>query len=320
MAIGFGGSLWTNAEEEWRQKLARLAAAKTATYNGPYQPATPAYNGPYQPAPSTPSTYNGPYQPAIQPTTQAYNGPYQPAVTGTSRNTGTATPVSTPVVTPTAEQNKPKTTPGSQDGKISNDLVTRKGQYYSGYPGTSIGALAQDVPSSMRAWAQHYKYGGDAYANYLSQLYPDPKNMMLAMGVNPSSMTDPQDLLDWQRRMLDLASGRHKIGGQYGYFSGRDMVSNILNAKQDNKAGSLGALLNDPTLLPDQQVKNTIGLLTTSLQSVISPDALQAYVSLLGRLGQQFIDARMRNPKAMGSSTTFNAFLRKQLGEGGGLY
>jgi len=222
--------------------------------------------------------------------------------------------ISTPVT--------PSSKPGGTDGKISNDTVTRPGQYYSDYPFTSIKTLAESPGTAAQKWSKFYGRGGNAYANYMSEILKDPMAMLKTMGVNAGSLNDPQDVLDWQRRLWDIASGRDRMaGGQFGYFSGRDIVQNVLNAKYNvaDPAGSLGGMLNNPDLTPDQQVSNTIQLLLGSLQGVVNSDALQAYQATLGKIGQEFIDMKMKDPTKW-ASLPFNEYAKQRLGQGGGLY
>jgi hypothetical protein len=326
MAIGFSGGgsggytppIFSRAEQDWRERLRRLQEQQrrlAQANQGNYALSTGvapvgAITGGYTSQGSVPGVPK-PYVPGQT---------VAPTGTTSTASTGGNTPAqATAITTPSATKPKAKDTGkgGTPDNEI--DVVTRPGRFYSKYPGSSIGAVAADVPQSSRAWAQFYGQGGDAYGNYLAQLYSDPRNMMLGMGVGAGKMNDPQDYLDWQGKMLDLVSGRTKVDGNYGYLTGKDIVKNVLGATKDKTAGSLGMLLNDPKTLPDEQVRRTIGMLTASLQSIISPDALNAYVAMIGQIGQDFIDQRMQNPKAM-SGKTFNQVLLEQLGPGGGLY
>lgn len=290
--IGFGESSWQEYLRQLRAKQAQQAASKPIdTRFAPQVPTQTSINVSRAAPPNTPGS-------ATQVT---------PTVASAIQNQTQRS----------VDQSAVGSGGGNADNKISNDMDVRPGRFYSQYPGSSIGALAGDVGATSRAWAKAGGYTGDAYANYLSGLYQDPATMMLAMGISPGKMTNPQDKLDWEKRFFDMTSGKDKIGGNYAYLSGRDVINNVLNAKSSNQAGSLGQILNNTSLTPDQQVQNTINLLKTSLGPIIGSDALNSYVSVLGQLGQQFIDRWMKNPK---QSQPFISFLRQNLGAGGGLY
>ena len=313
MSFGWGGGGLTQAEDAWNAYLKKLQAQKQAYQGTGYDPR---YAAARPGGTALPATQDFAPSPTVAPVGQ----------TITPSTGGATTPAVRAAVTPAAASASTTAATGGtatggagSDGKISNDLVTRKGQFYSDYPGTSIGALAADPGAAARKWAGFYKQGGNAFGNYMANILKDPTALLKGMGVQASSLVDPQDQLDWQRRLWDIASGRQKVGGEYGYMSGRGIIENVLNAKMDNQAGSLGSMLNDPDLTPDQQVGNTIQLLMGSLQSIVSPDALQAYQSTLGRLGQEFIDMKMKDPKSW-AKLPFNQFLKQRLGTGGGIY
>jgi hypothetical protein len=285
------------AEQEWQDHLAKIQALqKSTTFPGATNPVTKI-------------TY-GSASPPIQPTTQlaqaAVRGGQQVASGQTQRTANAAGVTSSPT-----------------DNKASNDMVSRTGRFYSDYPYTSLAALAAPGAEGQAAskWAKFYGMGGNAYANYMSSVLKDPMALLKGMGVNAGSLVDAQDRMDWYNRLWNLASGRQKLDGGYGYLSGRGIVHNILNSRYGEKdaAGSLGQITQSPDLTPDQQVSNTIQLLLGSLQGVIGQDALQAYQSTLGRLGQEFMDQQMKDPARWGK-VHFNDYLRQRLGPGGGIY
>lgn len=202
---------------------------------------------------------------------------------------------------------------------IRENEKVRQGQFYSDYPMTTIGKLS-DPETAAREWAKFYKFGGDAYSQYMTDVFSDPKSMLLAMGIGAGKMQTMPDQLDWQRRLWDEMSGR--TGATGTFIDPRNMISNVLNAtyKKGDPAGSLGQMLNDPGQSPEAQVQNTIGILMNSLRGVLSDDTLNAYAATLKRLGQDFLSIRNKKPSSWGTSNTFNKYVLSQLGSGGGIY
>lgn len=237
------------------------------------------------------------------------------AASGATNTGGTPTQVQ-------ATSSAPKSTP--TDSRISNDRETKPGQYYSGYPDLTIGKLRDDPATAAREWAKFYGWGGDAYSKYMSSVIQDPLSVLKSMGVNAGSLVSSTDQLDWQRRLWDSLSGRAQPAGTDNnyYVDPRGMVSNILGAtyNKTDPSGSLGNMLNDSSLLPEQQVQNTVNLLLNSLQGFVSDDVLNAYASTLQKLGQDFLSIRNQKPESWDTSNTFNKYVASQLGSGGGLF
>lgn len=304
------------SEEDWRRYLAQIQARQQAQMSpGRYGPESPGSQ--YIPQVVNPSSTMPGGNPPNAPLVGAANTAVASVATEHSgeaaQNTGG--PASTAVNTA-----HPSTGAGPGQDTTGDNTQVRSGRFYSDYPWTSIPALRNDTTGRVgRLWSDYYNQGGDAYARVLNSMFPDPRTFMQTQGVNAKNFSDPQNQLDWTQRFFDVASGRRKINGGYGLFSGKDVVANILNAKYDKDSGSIGQSLGDKGLLPEEQVKNTVGMMATALQSILSPDQLQSYVAMIGKLGDQFIEDRARHHEKM-QGQTFNRWLLSQLGPGGGLY
>ena len=141
------------------------------------------------------------------------------------------------------------------------------------------------------------------------------------MGVNPGSLQNSTDYLDWVNRLYGQASGKAQVAGGNQYINGRGMVGNILNARYDvkNPTNDIGHMIADPSMDPKTQVANTISLLKSTMQSVLNPDSLNAYVATLNNLAVDFIEQKNAHPDQW-DNMTFNAYVKQQLGSGGGVY
>jgi hypothetical protein len=312
---------FANPEQDWQAYLNTVNKKKRATMPSPYAPSPTSATAPYNP--TTQSFTHTPYEAGnspYNPTTQSF--PHQPYDLGAAAAANSAVS-SAPAKKDTPTTSTPATKKTGPDGKTSDDMTVHPGRFYSDYNYTAAKDLADNDPSFIaNKWAGFYNYGGKAYANQLNSTIADPRNLLLAMGVNPGRLQDPSDYLDWTQRLYDQASGRTQGNtGGYQYMSGRGMVHNILNARYDQKnpTNDIGHMIADPSMDPKTQIANTISLLKSTMQSVLNPDSLNAYVATLNNLAVDFIEQKNKDPKSW-DNITFNQYVQKQLGSGGGVY
>lgn len=197
------------------------------------------------------------------------------------------------------------------------------GRYYSGYTGSTIGKLAGDPATAAREWAKYTGTGGSAYARYLSSVFSDPMAVLRAQGVDTGRLDEAGvPRLNEFSHLWDRLSGRTQNNGLNQTVNVRGMLDNIYNAKMPTsggKANDLGHLLDNPDLMPEEQVKNVIGLTLASLQGFVSDEALNAWSSMMNEFAQNWLSLRNQDPSKWDKSETFLDAVKKQYGSHAGL-
>lgn len=200
-----------------------------------------------------------------------------------------------------------------------------KGRYYSGYTGATIGKLAdaKNPQAAAREWANYGNMGGNPFARYLTGVFSDPMAILRAMGHDPSRLDEEGvPRLDEFGQLWDRLSGRHTNNGANMTADPRAMMQNIMGAKFDpnGKGTSLGRLVDNPDLMPEEQASNTIGLILSSLQGFMSDESLNAYKSMIESFAMDWISQRNQDPSKWDASETFKDAVQKKFGSGGGLF
>ena len=288
----FNKGSYNKAQEDWAAYKARLEQASAQQGTSP-QAKTPG-------------------SPAIQPTTQNMGIPGGPSALS---GVGAAS------VPPTGAAN-----PG---GPIDTSafVPSQPGDYYYGWdPGSNI---ANDPEQANRAWSQHMGYG-EGVNDILNRF--DPMAVLQMMGNPLSALASPKDKLDAIGGFNNLLLGQKGSAG--GFFDPRAMVANVAALANSWKPGgtetstgtsgvNTGSYIDNPTLDPRTQVKNTVEFILAGLQGVVPAESYQAYANLLQREGMKFIDWREKNPDTMqtpGGNGSFLDWVVRVFGPGLGLF
>ena len=294
------------ASSDWRETLNKLMSAQQGAMGG-----------------SLSGNINYNYQPAAGVSADQIASTMRASPTSPSAISALSTnPIVSAANAPTPVNAGAGTQPNTNNPSDNAKFDIAPGRYYSDYPQATIGKLAGDPASAAREWANFTNTGGNPFARYMSGVFSDPMAILRAQGVDPAKLDQlGPDRLDQFQMLWDRMSGnRQGQGGANMYVDPKYMLGNIMNAQYDEsgKATSLGGMLANPNLLPEEQVQNTIGLVLSSLQGFISDEALNAYSATLNEFAQDWLAERNKNPDQW-DKVPFVTALRSKFGTGGGL-
>lgn len=213
----------------------------------------------------------------------------------------------------------PGTPPASENLAFLNNDPSK--YYYGWDPGSNI---MNDPAQANRQYSKFYGYN-EGINQILDQF--DPMAALQAMGNPLTDFASAQGKLNAIGQFNDVLLGRGNPGG--GFFDPRAMIGNIANLRNSFSTGnkdtgrgassiSAGDYIDNPTLQPPDQVKNTVGFMLASLQGVIPTETYQAYANLLQREGLRYIDYRAKDPSS--TKNSFLDWLYGNYGEGLGLF